>query len=117
MNASLIGDAYLNFGLRGVAVVMTLYVAIVKTLYLQFRQGRLHARVYALAFIYSLQMMWASFEVWPQALTVFAFAFGLIFLGETVLRVRYFIAERMAVDTCFLYQELCGRTVKLKASA
>jgi len=88
VNASLIGDAYLNFGLWGVAVVMTLYGAIVKTLYLQFRQGRLHAGVYVLAFIYSLQMMWASFEVWPQALTVVAFAFGLMFLGETVLRVR-----------------------------
>ena len=88
VNASLIGDAYLNFGLWGVAVVMTLYGAIVKTLYLQFRQGRLHAAVYVLAFIHALQMMWVSFEVWPQALTVCVFAFGLIFLGETVLRVR-----------------------------
>jgi hypothetical protein len=84
----LIGDAYLNFGLWGTAVVMTLYGAVVKTLYLQFRQGRLHAAVYVLALIYSLQMMWASFEVWPQALTVFAFVSGLIFLGETLLRVR-----------------------------
>jgi hypothetical protein len=67
---------------------MTLYGAIVKTLYLQFRQGRLHAAVYVLAFIHALQMMWGSFEVWPQALTVCVFAFGLIFLGETVLRVR-----------------------------
>ena len=88
VNASLIGDAYLNFGLWGVAVVMTVYGAIVKTLYLQFRRGRLHAAVYMLALIYSLQMMWASFEVWPQALTVLGFAFGLIFLGETILRVR-----------------------------
>ena len=88
VNASLIGDAYLNFGLWGTAVVMTLYGAVVKTLYLQFRQGRLHAAAYVLALIYSLQMMWASFEVWPQALTVLAFVSGLIFLGETLLRVR-----------------------------
>lgn len=88
VNASLIGDAYVNFGLCGVAVVMLLYGIVIKTLYLQFRGGRLHAAVYALAFIYSLQMMWASFEVWPQALTVVGFTFGLIFLGETLLRVR-----------------------------
>jgi len=88
VNASLIGDAYINFGLCGVAVVMTLYGAIVKTLYLRFRQGRLHAAIYVLAFIHALLMMWASFEVWPQALTVCLFAYGLIFLGETVLRVR-----------------------------
>ncbi len=88
VNASLIGDAYVNFGLGGVAVVMLLYGIVIKTLYLQFRRGRLHAAVYVLALIYSLQMMWASFEVWPQALTVVGFTFGLIFLGETLLRVR-----------------------------
>ena len=89
VNASLIGDAYLNFGLWGVAVVMTLYGAVAKALYLRFRQGRLHAGIYVLALIYTLLMMWASFEVWPQALTVCLFAVGLIFLGETVLRVRH----------------------------
>jgi hypothetical protein len=88
VNASLVGDAYLNFGMCGVVVVMTLYGAIVKALYLSFRIGRLHAALYVLAFIHALQMMWASFEVWPQALTVCLFALGLIFLGETVLRVR-----------------------------
>ncbi|MGE5215442.1 MAG: O-antigen polymerase [Chloroflexota bacterium] len=88
VNASLIGDAYLNFGLLGTAAVMVLYGAVVKTLYLQFRRGRLHAAVYVLALIYSLLMMWASFEVWPQALTVLVFASGLIFLSETLLRVR-----------------------------
>jgi oligosaccharide repeat unit polymerase len=88
VNASLIGDAYVNFGLCGVAVVMVLYGILIKTLYLQFRRGRLHAAVYALALIYALQMMWASVEVWPQALTVVVFTFGLIFLGETLLRVR-----------------------------
>lgn len=88
VNASLVGDAYLNFGLFGVVVVMTLYGAIVKALYLAFRIGRLHAALYVLAFIHGLQMMWVSFEVWPQALTVCVFAIGLIFLGETVLRVR-----------------------------
>src|SRR6266498_102155 len=88
VNASLIGDAYLNLGLRGVPVVMVLYGAIVKMLYLRFRQGRLHAAIYVLAFICSLQMSWASIEVWPQALTLLVFTWGLIFVGETFFNIR-----------------------------
>jgi len=88
VNASLIGDAYLNLGLRGVPVVMMLYGAVVKMLYLKFRQGRIHAGMYVLGFICSLQILWASIEVWPQALTLLAFTWGLIFVGETLLKIR-----------------------------
>ena len=41
-NASLIGDAYLNFGFSGVVMVMLLFGALLKILYLKFRQGNLH---------------------------------------------------------------------------
>jgi oligosaccharide repeat unit polymerase len=88
VNASLIGDAYLNFGLWGVPIVMALYGAVAKVLYVKFRQGRVQAAVYVLALICGLQMSWASIEVWPQTLTLLVFTRGLIFAGETVFQVR-----------------------------
>jgi oligosaccharide repeat unit polymerase len=87
VNASLIGDAYLNLGLWGVPIVMALYGAVAKAIYLKFRQGRVQATVYVLALICGLQMSWASIEVWPQTLTLLVFTRGLIFAGETVFQV------------------------------
>jgi hypothetical protein len=88
VNASLVGDAYLNFGLWGVAVVMLVYGALIKSLYVRFRYGQIHAAIYAIAFISSVQMLWISFEIWPQVLTLLLFTGGLIFAGDTLLRVR-----------------------------
>jgi oligosaccharide repeat unit polymerase len=88
VNASLIGDAYLNFGVTGVAIVMSLFGALLKILYLKFRQGRLHAAIYALAVISALQAFVVSIEVWPQAMITLVFAFVVIFLGNTIFRLR-----------------------------
>ena len=87
LNSSLIGDAYLNFGLLGVVVVMVLFGALLKLLYLKFRRGNLHIVIYVLAVLYGVNMMWVSVEVWPQALTVLSFAFFLIWLGETLFNL------------------------------
>jgi oligosaccharide repeat unit polymerase len=88
VNASLIGDAYLNFGITGVFIVMSLFGALLKFLYLQFRQGKLHGAIYALALLSALQAFWLSIEVWPQALVTLTFALLLIFLGKTLFRMR-----------------------------
>lgn len=88
VNATLIGDAYLNFGLAGVVVVMAIYGALLKIIYLKFRQGRLHGAVYVLAAVYGMQMLWGSIEVWPQAVVVLGFALGIALLGETVFKLR-----------------------------
>jgi oligosaccharide repeat unit polymerase len=88
LNSSLIGDAYLNFGLTGVVIVMALYGALLKILYLRFRQGVLHVVIYVLAMLYGLNMLWVSIEVWPQALTVLSFALALIWAGKTVFDPR-----------------------------
>jgi hypothetical protein len=87
-NASLIGDAYLNFGLTGVVIVMLLFGALLKLLYLEFRQGNLHCAIYMLAVLSAVQAFWVSIEVWSQALTVIGFAISLIFLGSTIFRVK-----------------------------
>ena len=88
VNASLIGDAYLNFGLGGVAIVMAVFGTVLKLLYLKFRQGILHPAIYALALISSLQAFVVSIEVWPQAVITLGFALAVIYSGSTIFRLR-----------------------------
>jgi len=87
-NASLIGDAYLNFGFGGVVVVTLLFGALIKLLYVKFRHGDLHCAIYTLAVLSAVQAFWVSIEVWPQALTVIGFAVSLFFLGSTIFQVK-----------------------------
>ena len=89
LNASLIGDAYLNFELTGVVVVMLVFGALLKLLYLGFRQGKLHCAIYAVAVMSCVQIFWVSIEVWPQAFVTLSATGLLIYLGRTVFRVRY----------------------------
>ena len=88
VNASLIGDAYLNFGLGGVAIVTLLLGVLLKILYLKFRNGSLHGAIYSVALLSAVQAFWVSIEVWPQALSTVSFTVFLIWLGNTVLRVH-----------------------------
>jgi hypothetical protein len=88
VNASLIGDAYLNFGLAAVAIVTLLLGVLLKMLYLKFRDGILHGAIYCVALLSGVQAFWVSIEVWPQALTTMSFTVFLIWLGNTLLRVR-----------------------------
>ena len=89
LNSSLIGDAYLNFGLPGVVVVMVLFGALLKLLYLKFRRGSIHIVTYVFATLYGVNMIWVSIEVWPQALTVLFCSSVLIWLGETLFNLRH----------------------------
>lgn len=98
VNASLIGDAYLNFGVGGVMIVMLIFGALLKTIYIRFRQGRLHGAVYAVAALSFVQISWVSIEVWPQALVTLSTTWLLIFLGRTVFRVRYAPEEYRRVE-------------------
>lgn len=88
VNASLIGDAYLNFGLAGVAVLTLVWGVLLKMLYLKFRDGNLHGAIYCVALLSAVQAFWVSIEVWPQALTTVSFTVFLIWFGNTLLRVR-----------------------------
>lgn len=87
-NASLIGDTYLNFGFGGVVMVMLVFGALLKLLYLNFRQGNLDCAIYTFAVLSAIQAFWVSIEVWPQALTVLTFAIVLVFAGNTIFRIR-----------------------------
>jgi O-antigen polysaccharide polymerase Wzy len=88
LNASLIGDAYLNFGLVGVIIVMLIFGALIKTLYVMFRSGRLHSAIYVIAVLSFVHMSWVSVDTWPQALSTLSAITFLILLGKTLFRLR-----------------------------
>jgi oligosaccharide repeat unit polymerase len=85
--ATLLGDAYVNFGFHGVIITMGVYGAALKIIYLKFRQGVLHSTVYALAVLTGMQMLWGSIEVWPQTLSMLLFAFAITLAGKTVFNL------------------------------
>jgi len=89
VNASLIGDAYLNFGLMAVVLITLLSGALLKMLYLQFRDGRLHIAIYGIALLSALQICFLSVEKWPQALVTLVFTYFLILIGNSVFQVQH----------------------------
>jgi len=86
-HATLIGDAYLNFGIAGVFVVTAILGVILKVLYVGFRQGRIDSVYYSLAVIYSMRIFFESVEKFGEALVVLIFAFSVIRLGETLFDI------------------------------
>jgi oligosaccharide repeat unit polymerase len=88
VNASLIGDAYLNFGLTAVVLLMFLSGALLKILYVRFRDGSLHVAIYGIALFSALQICFLSIEKWPQALITLAFTYFLILIGNTIFQVQ-----------------------------
>ena len=88
VNSSLIGDAYLAFGLAGVLIVTILFGVLLKTLYQKFRQGKVHVAIYAVALLSGVQLYFLSIDKWAQVLTTLVFMFIIIFIGKTVLRMR-----------------------------
>jgi oligosaccharide repeat unit polymerase len=83
-HASLIGDAYLNFGLLGIAIVMPLFGMTIKFLYAKFRTGKLNAAFYAFATVYGVNLFLKSIEAWPHMLTGLAFMLAITRLAGFV---------------------------------
>jgi len=86
-HASLIGDAYLNFGIIGVLVVTAIMGVILKVLYASFRRGQIDGAYYSLAAIYCLRMFFESVEKFGETLVILIFAFSVIRLGETLFNI------------------------------
>jgi oligosaccharide repeat unit polymerase len=86
-HGTLIGDAYLNFGILGVLLVTATLGVILKVLYVGFRQGQIDSAYYSLAVIYSMRIFFESVEKFSEALVVLIFAFSVIRLGETLFDI------------------------------
>lgn len=69
-HASLIGDAYVNFGLGAVLLATILFGIAMKVLYAAMREGGMNATFYVLAVVYSIRIFFESIERYPEALTV-----------------------------------------------
>ncbi|TMA93443.1 MAG: oligosaccharide repeat unit polymerase [Deltaproteobacteria bacterium] len=86
-HATLVGEAYLNFGIAGVFVVTAILGVILKVLYVGFRQGQIDGAYYSLAVIYSMRIFFESVEKFGEALVVLIFAFSVIRVGETLFDI------------------------------
>jgi hypothetical protein len=86
----LIGDAYLNFGVIGIMLIMPLFGMLMKLLYSKFRRGTLNAALYAFVTVYGLNLFLKSIEAWPHMLV------GLVFmLVITRLSVLFNFRQRV----------------------
>jgi oligosaccharide repeat unit polymerase len=85
VNASLIGDAYLNFGLVGIMFVMPLFGILAKLLYSRFRAGRLNAAIYAFAAVYGVGLFLKSIQAWENILVGLVFIAMIIRFGELLV--------------------------------
>jgi hypothetical protein len=81
-HATLIGDAYLNFGLIGVIVVTAIFAMILKIIYVGFRERLIGNAWYALSVIYGLAIFFESIEKYGEALIILVFVFAIIKIGQ-----------------------------------
>lgn len=80
LHATLIGDAYVNFGAIGLFIVTALFGVILKWIYIGYREKRINSAIYALFFIYSVRIFYESIEKYSELLTVMTYAIGLFVL-------------------------------------
>ncbi len=84
--SSLIGDAYLNYGIAGIPIVMGLFGLLAKTLYVRFRSGSIRSPVYVLLIVYGIQIFFGSINVWQYTVVVMSFAVITILVGGLLER-------------------------------
>ncbi|HET8580414.1 MAG TPA: O-antigen polymerase [Nitrospiraceae bacterium] len=82
LGISLMGDAYVNFGVPGIPIVMGLFGLLVKMLYVGFRRGSIHSAVYVLAAIHSAGMLINGIDLWIYALIILASTLFVISMGR-----------------------------------
>jgi oligosaccharide repeat unit polymerase len=83
-HASLMGDAYLNFGVFGLLLIIVAFGVLVKLVYVRFRSGHLRASAYVLATTYSLRIFLESIEKWGELVPVLVYLFVIIFAARMV---------------------------------
>jgi hypothetical protein len=99
-HATLIGDAYLNFGVLGVFVVTTLFGILLRKVYIAFKQGTIGAVYYSFATVYGLRIFFESVEEWGEGLEMIVYAYLLIRFGPILFNVgagRDVASEKVAL--------------------
>jgi oligosaccharide repeat unit polymerase len=83
-NPSLIGDAYLNFGLTGVFVVTIVIGLMLKILYIEFRRGSIVNVLYVILVVYIMWIFFTSIQKYSEALVVLCFSLLIIKSGQAI---------------------------------
>jgi hypothetical protein len=83
-HASLMGDAYLNFGVPGMVLIVMGFGVLVKLLYVRFRTGNLRAPVYVLAATYSLRIFLESVEKWGELIPVIVYLYAALYAARLI---------------------------------
>jgi hypothetical protein len=86
-HATLIGDAYLNFGVLGVFVVTAAFGFLLRKVYVAFKQGTIGAVYYSLVMVYGLRIFFESVEEWSEGLEMMVYAYLLIRFGPILFNV------------------------------
>jgi hypothetical protein len=81
-HATLIGDAYLNFGLLGVLAATIIFGIVLRILYLQIRLKISNIAVYALGLACALRLFFVSIENFPNVLVIMVFTVFVIQIGR-----------------------------------
>lgn len=82
-HASLIGDAFLHFGLTACLIASAALGAGLRALYAAGRRG-MPAALYALGVVYGFRVFFESVERYPEAFTVFVSAAIVLRLGKAL---------------------------------
>ena len=83
-HATLIGDAYLNFGQIGVFITVTIFGMVLNTLYIRFRKGVINSTFYAISIVYGIRIFFESIEKFGEMLVVLFFALLIIKFGHVL---------------------------------
>jgi hypothetical protein len=73
-HATLIGDAYLNYGVVGVVITTIIFGIILRILYDQIRVNVSNTAIYAIAAVQSVRLFYESIEKFPETMVLLAFA-------------------------------------------
>lgn len=75
---SLIGDAYVNFGLLGTLVVLGVFGLCLRLLYRAFVRRKIRPVVYAAVTVYAIRIMFEAVNKWVELVVVFGFTVAVL---------------------------------------
>jgi Putative O-antigen polymerase len=81
---TLIGDAYLNYGVVGVVIATVIFGILLRILYDQIRMNVANTAIYAIAVVQCLRLFYESIEKFPETLVLLVFAVFIAQLGRAL---------------------------------
>jgi hypothetical protein len=113
-HATLIGDAYLNFGQIGVFITVTIFGMVLNRLYIRFRKGVINSAFYAISIVYGIRIFFESIEKFGEMLVVLFFALLIIKFGHVLTQISSAKrAWRLSPALDFVQTSMRNRSLKM----